>query len=150
MTQTCVNSDQRRQYHKQWREANPEKYAKAHRTAAKKWQKKNPDRRRNYQLKSRFGISLDDYNTLLVQQGNSCAICKVEKCSTGRSFSVDHCHETDIVRGLLCKNCNLLIGLGKNSVEVLTSAAAYLDKFNEESYTNGEGGVCEWKPPVQI
>ena len=127
-----------------WRKDNPEKYkegylknsrnnAEVHRKNAKKWNSANPKRRRHFQLRYKFGITLEDYERILQTQGNRCAVCRTDKCSTGRNFAVDHCHTTGKVRGLLCKDCNLLIGRAKDRADVLREAAAYLDKAAGES-----------------
>jgi hypothetical protein len=43
-------------------------------------------------------------------------------------LAVDHCHQTDRVRGLLCSKCNLLIGLAKEDPTILKTAASYLEE----------------------
>lgn len=76
-------------------------------------------------LRFQFGISEDDYNRMLKKQKNLCFICRkpesvVHMGKTPR-LSVDHCHKTNKVRGLLCYACNHLIGFlerhGKVQVE---------------------------------
>lgn len=84
---------------------------------------KTDQRRRD--LKRRFDITPDDYDQLLCEQGGVCAICK-KTCSTGIRLAVDHNHTTGKVRGLLCTGCNTGLGKFKDSVELLTSAIAYL------------------------
>jgi coenzyme F420-reducing hydrogenase beta subunit len=64
--------------------------------------------RRNARLKKYYGIGLKDYEKMLTEQGNVCAVCK--KACVLR-LSVDHCHKTGRVRGLLCRRCNQAIGL---------------------------------------
>jgi hypothetical protein len=78
-------------------------------------------------ITKRFGITLEEYQTLVARQGGVCAICK-EACKQYARLSVDHDHKTNIVRGLLCNSCN--VGLGKfcDNVEKLKSAIAYLEK----------------------
>lgn len=76
-------------------------------------------------LQSRYGISIDTYNTILVAQKGLCAICKFPP-NEEENLCVDHCHETNKIRGLLCKPCNLLIGNANNDVARLLSAVHYL------------------------
>jgi hypothetical protein len=57
-------------------------------------------------LKVRYGITLDAYEQMLCEQGGVCAICGDEK-----ELVVDHDHETGEVRGLLCRACNLRLGM---------------------------------------
>jgi len=45
------------------------------------------------------------------------------------NLAVDHCHDTNKVRGLLCKNCNTAIGLLKENLETMTKALEYV-KFH--------------------
>ncbi len=68
---------------------------------------------RNTYLKSKYGITIDQYEKRLEKQGGRCAICKSMDAKNSRSkynvFSVDHNHTTGIVRGLLCMPCNLIL-----------------------------------------
>lgn len=86
--------------------------------------KNNKRNHKNTQLKSTFGITMDDYDLLLVKQNGSCAICKTEP--TDKHLSVDHCHITGKVRGLLCNRCNLGLGYFKDDHELLKIATDYL------------------------
>ena len=84
-----------------------------------------PEYRADKNLRHKFGITLEDYDSMLAQQGGKCAICKSEE-PKGKRFSVDHNHKTGEVRGLLCNPCNVAIGLLKDSPDVLESAKEYL------------------------
>lgn len=61
---------------------------------------------RNRYLQKKYGISLKQYNSMLKRQKCRCAICGKHQDDAIRNFSVDHCHRTGIVRGLLCIYCN--------------------------------------------
>lgn len=63
-------------------------------------------------MKWRYGISLEQYNKILNQQNNCCAICG--KSEPKQRLAVDHCHNTGKVRGLLCTYCNLSLGVYEN------------------------------------
>jgi hypothetical protein len=68
-------------------------------------------------LKNRYSITLEEYNNMLESQDYICAICGTDKPGGMGRFHVDHNHITGKVRGLLCNNCNMLLGyyeLGKN------------------------------------
>ncbi len=99
----------------------------------KDYQKRHPDRvakcQRNGYLKRTFGITLEQYHRLLAAQGNCCAICKVEAKQCKRILSVDHCHKTGGIRGLLCGNCNHVLGFARDSTEILASAIGYLEIY---------------------
>lgn len=92
---------------------------------AREYRKKNPERIKNTELKKRFGITLDDFNNMLEKQDHVCAICHNPQ-HTDNSLAVDHCHSTNKVRGLLCTNCNKLLGHAKDNQETLLSAVEYL------------------------
>jgi len=76
-------------------------------------------------LEQRYGITREEYEALLDKQGGVCAICG-NGCKTGQRLAVDHCHETGRVRGLLCKSCNLHIGILERH-EWVAKAQEYLD-----------------------
>lgn len=84
-------------------------------------------------LKKRFGISLEEYQLMLENQNNLCAICGRPERTVDhrtkkvRSLAVDHNHNTGKVRGLLCTDCNRALGLLQDSKDVLQNALAYLD-----------------------
>ena len=58
----------------------------------------------------RQGITAEEYEQRLARQGGQCAICYATESNNGKMFAVDHDHETGVVRGLLCTQCNLLLG----------------------------------------
>jgi hypothetical protein len=87
---------------------------------------------RGYMIKRRYGITIEDYNVMLINQQGGCAICQKPSGFTksGRcSLHVDHNHQTNKVRGLLCARCNCLVGyLDKsNSFELVNSVRSYLE-----------------------
>ena len=94
--------------------------------ASAKWAKDNPEVFKNYQLKRKYGISLEKYNEMYTTQNGCCAICGEHQDAFSRSLAVDHCHETEEVRGLLCTNCNTAIGKFKDDVSIVLKAVAYL------------------------
>jgi len=81
--------------------------------------------RKERKIKLRYGITAEQYENLFQQQNGQCAICKKEL--THRRLDVDHTHTTNTVRGLLCRACNIMIGLAKDRPEVLRAAADYLE-----------------------
>lgn len=87
---------------------------------------KNPEKYRAYELKHRFGLTLADYDAMLEQQDGVCAICKTATTGGRGRFCVDHNHDTGVIRGLLCTNCNTMLGMAKDSPERLDAGAKYL------------------------
>lgn len=84
----------------------------------------------NY-LKKNYGISVVEYEALLVAQDYLCKICgtigfKIEP-NARHLLAVDHDHTTGKVRGLLCHNCNRGLGLFQDDVTNLSNAIAYLN-----------------------
>lgn len=112
---------------REWRTANPERA----RAAVTKYQKANKERlvanRRRPHVKNTYGITVDQFDEILSKQGGCCAICRTDKPNgPGKHFFVDHNHITGRVRGLLCANCNFVIGHAGDDKEVLRAAIAYL------------------------
>jgi hypothetical protein len=71
-----------------------------------------------------YGLSLEEFNSMVTSQNGRCAICN--EVPTGRGFHVDHCHLTGKIRGLLCRGCNLALGNMKDDPVRLMTAANYL------------------------
>lgn len=69
------------------------------------------------------------------EQGGLCAICERPERTIlrgkVRSLSVDHCHTTGLVRGLLCGPCNLGLGGLEDNIEFLMNAIIYLERSRE-------------------
>ncbi len=95
---------------------------------------------REQHLKKSFNMSLVEYDALFAQQGNVCAICKSDtpRGGHGKNFHVDHCHETKIIRGILCGKCNVALG-SLDSIELLESAIKYISTSNTKKV-----GECFW------
>ena len=97
---------------------------------AASWRAKNPGRQHKTDIKRHYGLSIEAYNHMLVEQENKCAICDVfhmPEIKRGRLY-VDHCHKTTKIRGLLCGACNSALGHFQDNIEILQKAIAYLSK----------------------
>lgn len=81
--------------------------------------------------KSRYGITQETYDALKYAQGNKCAICRTPFDELTRSPSVDHCHVSKKIRGLLCSPCNTGIGLLRESEQIFLQALQYLREHRE-------------------
>lgn len=83
---------------------------------------------------SQYRMTLDDYDRMLIKQDYKCAICKQVEGSilddNWQPLCVDHDHISGKVRGLLCRNCNVAIGLLRDNITVLQNAVAYLEGVN--------------------
>lgn len=89
--------------------------------------RQDPEYYREYWLRSKYGIGLEEYDRLREEQGYSCRICEIhEKHCENSKLVVDHNHETEEVRGLLCKKCNQALGLLQDNPDNCIAAAEYL------------------------
>lgn len=95
---------------------------------------KSPERKtvqRNCRWKTYYGVTEEVYFSMLAKQGGGCAVCGKTEEDSGRRLGIDHCHTTSVVRGLLCHNCNIGIGVFKNSPELLLKAIQYLNQASK-------------------
>jgi hypothetical protein len=90
--------------------------------------------RKNSSLLRNYGITLKQYELMLIKQDNECAICS-NTMSGYRNCHVDHDHKHNIVRGLLCMKCNSLLGYAKDNPMILRYAINYLAKFESQCLT---------------
>jgi hypothetical protein len=83
---------------------------------------------RRINIFNKYGITEKEYNTMLELQNGKCAICgsKEIKRKGAKYFNIDHCHKSNKVRGLLCHNCNIVLGKIEDSKEWLKQALIYL------------------------
>jgi len=80
---------------------------------------------RNSHLKRTYGISTSIYENMLKSQNYTCKVCG--GIEDTKKLNVDHCHTTLKVRGLLCTNCNVALGLAKDDPHTLRKLATYLE-----------------------
>jgi hypothetical protein len=76
-------------------------------------------------IKKEYGLTREQYFALVDKQGGRCAIC-AEQPDSHFSLHIDHCHDTNVVRGLLCQQCNQALGLFKEDAMLMQSAINYL------------------------
>jgi hypothetical protein len=76
---------------------------------------------------SRFGLSPADFELLLKLQGYNCAVCQRALRFKQYKFAVDHCHDSDDVRGVLCTRCNTALGSFDDDPDLMIRAAEYLN-----------------------
>lgn len=100
----------RTEYMRKYREENRESFNAMCNASHKRNRVKNKDSVRNDHYKRNYGITLSDFNRMVIEQGNVCKICSTDTPKGQGTWHVDHCHETNKVRGLLCSNCNTKLG----------------------------------------
>lgn len=118
-----------------WRAANSERSRKISRESGRRERLRNPDGVRQRELKNdlkkNYGISLEQYQTMLDAQGGVCGICGQPR-GKRRRLSVDHNHKTGEVRGLLCDRCNPALERLETVLNWATRAEEYLRRFGGE------------------
>jgi hypothetical protein len=78
-------------------------------------------------LERTFGITITEYDQMLISQNNKCLLCERDRKSFNKNFAVDHCHTTGKVRGLLCQQCNVALGMFDDNPELIRKAANYVE-----------------------
>ena len=118
-------------------------------------------RDRDRRFRRKYGISLEEYERMHEEQGGVCAICQQPQSRPRKKpgkahrppaprLATDHDHETGVVRGLLCSNCNhKLIGRWKDPV-VLRAAADYLERGNARAVQERAQQSREGIPPAEV
>ncbi len=91
----------------------------------------NPDKARNQHLWIRYQIRPEEYESLLQSQRGICAICGQPPSIKEKYLRVDHCHETDLIRGLLCAACNMGLGSLGDTIKGVEQALEYLKRVKE-------------------
>lgn len=144
---------------KVWREKNPERAREISIEAQRRYRERHPERvkeiERRYRekraanagprparpsrsplvgrsatLRRKYGVTHADYERMLAAQRGKCAICGDSKPGTASGyFHVDHDHGSKVVRGLLCRPCNTMLGFGRDDPARLRAGAAYIEHF---------------------
>lgn len=117
-----------------WREHNPEQQAAYH--ANYRLKETYKDKEKNHQLLNKYGITLTEYNAIFMAQEGRCAGCEKHQSEFKRALCVDHCHKTDKVRGLLCDDCNIVLGRIRESYQTLYNLAEYLHLHSDDGGGN--------------
>lgn len=159
-----TEQEYKREYARQWRLNNPEKVkASNEKRRQKRFDVGDPHYEQNRQvyidraskyyqankekilkkhrerhLRKSYGLTTEEYQAMVQQQNNCCAICgkeEIRRLPDGnlKPLSVDHCHVTGEVRALLCNDCNATIGFAKDDITILQNAIKYLQKFGVEN-----------------
>jgi hypothetical protein len=119
-----IHKNEKGEYNKKWRLTHIEEQRKH----AKQYRKAHKDKVRNWQYKLLYGITLADIEEILRQQNYRCPICGKLIEIGRRSAGVDHDHQTGQIRGILCYQCNLILGYAQDNKMILQKAIDYLEK----------------------
>lgn len=137
-----ANPEKIRKYNRSYKQreyaANPE----AFKARVLKYKRQNPEKVRRSQsissrkrtLRTKYGLTTEQYEAMVFSRGGLCDICQRKP---QRKLGIDHDHKTGIVRGLLCHNCNVALGLMRDDPGALLAAIRYLspgvDKAPQEA-----------------
>lgn len=119
---SCVVANNSKNYHKDIEKS---------RLKSRQWDANNKDYIFEKELKHKFNITIVEYNEMLAKQNHRCFLCERHRSELPIRLSVDHCHTTGKIRGLLCGNCNRGLGCFKDNSNVLLKAAKYVKLIQE-------------------
>lgn len=122
---------------KDWYERNKDKatenvrnWRNKNKSYIKQYREENRQKHYKQEVVRKYGVHTEWFDEQIEIQGNSCKCCKRgfrwgDKQTTPH---VDHCHESNEVRGILCNRCNTVLGLCNDDVGLLSELARYLGK----------------------
>lgn len=95
------------------------------------YRKLTPEQKLNRSYRAKYKKTYEEISKILEDQEGVCRSCS-KPVELGRyNGVVDHCHDTDRIRGILCHECNVLLGLAKDSIQTLRNLVKYLEQNNE-------------------
>ena len=128
------NKEKLDQYYKEYIEKNKEKLIKY----GKEYKETNKEKlynyyknyKVNYTLK-KYNLTKEDYNKIIDLQNGKCKICKID-FNVNQKPQIDHCHTTNKFRGLLCKKCNVGLGMFNDNIELFKNCIEYLHHYGNK------------------
>lgn len=127
--------EKRNQRSREWQKNN----AKQYKETIKKWKNNNLEKKWQLDKKSHlwthYRLTIEDYSKMFYEQNGLCLICK-----KARKLIVDHDHNCcsekltcgKCVRGLICNQCNLIVGIIENNSGIIESSKKYINKYNKK------------------
>ena len=116
----------RQEHRKKWKLKNPSKMM----DYKKRWAERNPEKIAFYQwrqhIRRKYKISVEEYNNLFESCQGRCSICNVRQTECKKKLAVDHNHTDGKIRGLLCSQCNVGLGMFNDDPNLLLKAIEYL------------------------
>lgn len=100
-----------------------------------RWKENNPDFYADWHLKRKYGISITQYREMSAKQNHVCAICFRPETVKNRSLCVDHCHQTGLIRQLLCQGCNTSLGKLEEDITRLENMIKYIKRHRADDIT---------------
>ena len=125
-----------------WRKANPERKRELNRRhkrlnpqSAYRWDRANPKRikriKDKYHLRIKYGLTTAERDAMYQMQNQCCAICKKAIPPSGNHNHIDHDHELNKVRSILCARCNHIVGILENFPDLVAAAQKYITDWKE-------------------
>ena len=118
------------------RQGDPE-FQRKQRARYARWRENNPRGHRKWGLLYFYGITIEQWDEMVIAQLGCCAICGHQS-----DLVVDHCHETTLVRALLCGTCNSGLGHFKDDPARMRAAADYIEKYRAASAEADQGNAA--------
>lgn len=120
---------------KRYREKNKQIIKEKYSESRKKYREQNVQSITIGKIRWQFNISSQKAEELYFKKLDGiCEICGQKETLTRnnkiRKLSIDHNHQTNKIRGLLCSKCNTLLGRAEDSIQILKQAIEYLEKYN--------------------
>ena len=84
--------------------------------------------KRSKALRYKYGMTIQDYDNIYSNQQGLCKICGDHY----PKLLIDHCHDSQAVRGLLCNYCNTVLGMSRDRIDILNRAILYLKDTNTD------------------
>lgn len=103
---------------------------RASRAAGRAYREANKERLAAISRKSKYGLSAEQYAEMVARSKGRCDLCGDPP--SNRGLSIDHCHSTGVVRGLLCARCNTALGKFRDDPQLLREAANYVERHQTE------------------
>lgn len=93
------------------------------------WSEYKKTKSRKWYLSAKYSITENQYTVMSNKQKDCCAICGKHSDNLDKVLCVDHNHNTNKIRGLLCNDCNRALGLFGDSIQILENARNYLRRY---------------------
>lgn len=90
------------------------------------YKSKHPLENKFMNAKRNYNINRDKFDGLMNKK--ECSICKI-KFKELKDIKIDHCHDSGIVRSVLCIKCNTLLGLINEDLNLLCEVSKYIEKY---------------------
>jgi len=144
-----IDTDKRKGYSKEYRDknksslnqyskeyyANNKEYWSADSRKVKKrdYYEANKDKFKENGYKYRYGLSTEDVESMKTDQDNKCLICACDFDDLdSKHIHIDHNHETGAIRGVLCKRCNLTLGILEEDTQLMENMINYVNAYNKK------------------